>query len=84
MTPISADTLRLALDAIKAQIAPLQAKDAGLQAEWSRAAGRVPGVRANHKAAKQIAELRKEVGDNLASLNRARVEIEDALERGSW
>ena len=84
MTPISADTLRLALDAIKAQIAPLQAKDTGLQTEWSRAAGRVPGVRANHKAAKQIAELRKGVGDNLASLNRARVEIEDALERGSW
>lgn len=84
MNTISADTLRLALDAIKARIAPLQARDAELQADWSRAAGRVRGVRANHAAAARIAELREEVSANLASVNLARVEIEDALERGSW
>jgi len=84
MNTISADTLRLALDAIKARIAPLQARDAELQADWSRAAGRVRGVRADHAAAARIADLRAAVAGELAVLNCARVEIEDALERGSW
>jgi len=83
-SPISPATLKAAVAALKAQIAPIQARESNLQADWSRAAGRVRGVRADHAAAARIADLRAAVAGELAVLNCARVEIEDALERGSW
>ena len=83
-SPISPATLKAAVAALKAQIAPIQSRDSDLQAQWSRAAGRVRGVRANHAEAARIEELRAPVIRELADLNRARVEIEDALDRGTW
>jgi len=77
---LTAATLRTALAALKLQIAPLHARDSDLQAQWSRAAGRIKGVRANHAEAARIAALREEGAAKLAELNRARVEIENALE----
>ena len=76
----SAATLRTALAALKLQIAPLQARDGDLQSQWSRASGRVPGIRANNAEAARIAALREEGAVKLTELNRARVEIENALE----
>ena len=79
MTTISADTLRLALDAIKAKVEPLQIRDTELLNEWSRAAGFVPGAQANRSKAVAARTARLAVQAELDGLNRARLEIEAAL-----